>query len=250
MRALTIVSSLSISPCVRQATIDEHPVVTRLEVVRKRSRSRRHQGMESSRDARAVVASAVLTQIEDIILIIYQTTNLHRIGSSSECLLSRFSSRSESNGVHIRLTFLNGPGEFSRIILDIEYCQAFRLEAVRELFYYDIIDVESTRGIGCISSLQLQSDILTFACIVIEANFKRLISCCCRFDNLDSLEGRNILRIGHDTDYDRVATIITTIFTRIEFHTQSADTLYLRQDSILILRIVVGRRVIVRIEAQ
>ena len=245
MRALTIVSSLAVSPCVSQATIDEHPVVAILEVIRIRSRSRRHQGMESSRDARAVVASTVPTQIEDIILIIYQTANLHRIGSSSECVLSRFTSRSESNGVHIRLTVLNGPGEFSRILVNIKYRKTFRLEAARELIYYDIIEVESTRRVRSVSRLQLHSDVLTFACIVIEANLERLIACGSRLDNLNSYEGRDILRIGHNTDYDRVAAIITTIFTRVELQTQTADTLYLRQDSILILRIVVGRRAIV-----
>ena len=136
------------------------------------------------------------------------------------------------------------------MLFDVEYRKTCRLQTVRDFLHYDIINVESTRSKRSRSSLHLDSNILTCARVVIKTYLKRLISCAGRFDNLDRLESSSILRIGHYSNQDRITSIRTLVFTRVEFHTQAANAFRLRQDSILILRIVIGITAIVRIEAK
>ena len=96
----------------------------------------------------------------------------------------------------------------------------------------------------------LQGYILAFALVVIEANLEGCICRSSRVDRIYSDERSRILRVGHHADIE--GSIVGVVLAGIELDTQGVDIRHLRQDSILVLRIIGRCRagIIIRIEAQ
>ena len=126
--------------------------------------------------------------------------------------------------------------------------ESVRFETARQFLHHDVIHKDITRTSRC--RRHLQGYILPFSCVVIETYLERCISSSSRVDRIDSDERSRILRVGHYADIE--GSIVGIVLAGIELDTQGADILHLRQDSILVLRII-GRCVagiIIRIEAQ
>ena len=143
------------------------------------------------------------------------------------------------------------PANLSRVNRDrcIQNCQSTYLQATRDLLNYDIVDMYITRSLNGSSGSKFNRNELTFTCIRVERNNECLVSLRCRRQGSNCYKGRGIACIRHHTDGE--VCIIRTVLTSVQFDTQCANlAFHLRQNSILILRIIVRIRAVCRIETQ
>ena len=252
--SLTIVSSGTVYPCVRQRTVLQEPLGSSLEVIHERSAylNRQRLGHEYNRDSFAMAIGTLRAQVELVLCTGFQTVNQHRIsGNTGED--SRLSAlRYDSVRQRVAIFLSRGECELHAGSRRFQDFHLYRLVAVRYRVNNNVVHIEAMDVIviNQITCQHLDSDVLTRTRVVVELHLKRSIRRSSRIDSINNYIRSNISRISHDT-YCESSVIRGTyrVSTCTEFHTQCVNTLHFRQNRILILR-VIGIAISIGIETQ
>ena len=161
-------------------------------------------------------------------------------------IVSRFAA--DSHLCVMSQTVLEEEVEFDAILSNLRSHEILNTQTVQiHLFYLEIVDVDTAGSIRGVSRLHLNSYVLTLSAIGIERNYILLVGRRSRRGGSHRHEGRSVGRIGHDTHREG-SVIRCTVCSCIKGQALVAQFRHLRQDSILILRVIRRIATIGRIE--